>query len=357
MKYNVALMPSGHRFICEDTQNILAAGLEAGFMLPYNCRSGFCRTCKSKIVTGTISYADRPMTHYLPAADHAKGFALLCQANPRSDLIIETDEIVGAENLRPRQTPSRIVALERITPDVMIVKLRLPLNENVRYFPGQHLAFILGAGVTREYSIANMCRPEGMTELELHVRHTPGGYFTDKLFGEMSVKALMRLELPLGTFFLRSDSDAPVALLATGTGFAPIKAMVEHAIATGELERRRFILYWGARQESDLYMADVARRWAAEHHGFSFVPVLSQPPSTGAWSGRTGYVQDCLIDDQPDLSAFDVYACGSPAMIEHSARRFSEMKDRGPARYYADEFLTAADRATRNMDILVEEGS
>ncbi|MCP3730013.1 2Fe-2S iron-sulfur cluster-binding protein [Sphingomonas sp. MG17] len=354
MKYQVTLSGSGHRFECGEKQNILAAGLEAGFMLPYNCRSGFCRTCKSKVVEGAISYADQPMTHYLTVAEHEAGYALLCQANPRSDLLIETDEIIGAENIRPHQTPCRIVAMDRAADDVMILKLRLPQNENVRYFPGQHLAFDLGEGVKREYSIANVCKPEGVTELELHIRHTPGGVFTDRLFNEMALKALLRLEMPLGTFFLRSDSDRPVMLLATGTGFAPIKAMVEHAIATGEIGQRSFTLYWGGRREEDLYMAGLAREWAGQYPGFTFHPVLSRAPD-GEWQGRTGHVQDQLIADHPDLSGADVYACGSPAMIEDTARRFEAMGGQGPAHFYADEFLTAAERAARTQEAFEED--
>lgn len=345
MKYEITLSGSGHRFECEENGNILAAGLEAGYMLPYNCRSGFCRTCKSKIVSGTIRYANKPMTHYLGATEHEAGFALLCQANPCSDLVIETDEIVGLENMRPRQTPCRIVAMDRAAPDVMVVKLRLPLNENIRYLPGQHLAFELGDQVKREYSIANVCRPEGMTEFELHIRHMPGGLFTDRLFNEMKVKALMRLEVPLGTFFLRTDTDRAVILMATGTGFAPIKAIIEHAVFTGDIERRDFTLYWGGRGETDLYMADLAREWAEAYPRFRFIPVLSRPGED--WSGRTGYVQDRVTEDQPDLSGFDVYACGSPAMIEDAKTMFGALDERAPAHFFADEFLTEADRAVR----------
>jgi CDP-4-dehydro-6-deoxyglucose reductase len=245
----------------------------------------------------------------------------------------------------PRRTPCRIIAIDRVAPDVKVVKLRMPLNENIRYLPGQHLAFELGDGVKREYSIANVCRPEGMTEFELHIRHLPGGLFTERLFNELAVRALMRLEVPLGTFFLRTDSDRAVILMATGTGFAPIKAMIEHAMLTGEIERRDFRLYWGGRGEADLYMADLARQWAEAHGRFSFVPVLSRPAE--GWAGRTGYVQDRVMEDNPDLSSFDVYACGSPAMIEDAAARFGALDTRAPIHFYADEFLTEAERAAR----------
>lgn len=357
MKHKVTLSGSGHTFDCDESQNVLAAGLEAGYMLPYNCRSGFCRTCKSKILTGTVSYADKPMSHYLTADEHVAGFALLCQANPRADLTVETDEILGAEHLRPRETPCRIVAMERLTNDVMLVRLRLPMNENVRYFPGQHLSFDLGAGVRREYSMAGASRPEGVTEFELHVRHTPGGLFTDKLFNQTKLRALMHIEAPLGTFFLRSDRDNNVIMMATGTGFAPIKAMIEHAISTGEINRRNFQFYWGGRSEEDLYMADVVRGWDEMHPGFQFIPVLSRPPSDGAGAVRVGYVQDQVLRDHPDLSGFDVYACGSPGMIADADQRFTALGARAPAHFYMDEFLTAADRAVFAQKALTEESA
>lgn len=355
MSFTVTIQSSGHQFACGERQSVLAAGLDAGYMLPYNCRSGFCRTCKSRIVSGKISYADRPMTHYLSEAEQAAGYALLCQASPRSDILVDAAEIVGVENIAPRRTPCRITELTQLAADVMLVRLRLPLNENVRYFAGQHLKFYLGDGIEREYSIANACQSAGMTEFELHVRRLEGGVFTDRLFTQMSVRALMRIEVPLGTFFLRSDSVRPVILMATGTGFAPIKAMVEHAIATGDIERRAFTLYWGARRSADLYMAEQTRRWAEEHDAFRFIPVLSRPADDGNWTGPTGYVQDRVLEDYPDLSGADVYACGSPAMIEDAEARFAALGTRAPAAFFADEFLTAAERAVRQLKVL-EEG-
>jgi CDP-4-dehydro-6-deoxyglucose reductase len=302
-------------------------------------------------VAGEVTYGATPQSHYISAEERAKGFALLCQAKPASDLLIEADEIVGMEDLMPRVLPCRIFEMTRLAPDVMGVKLRLPMNDNVRYFPGQNLSFILEGGVRREYSIANACTAEGVTAVELHIRHYPGGVFTDRLFGDIEVGKLMRIELPLGTFFLRTDTESPLILMATGTGFAPIKAMMEHAIDTGLIHKRSIALYWGGRRRSDLYFYELAESWARAYPRFHFAPIVSRPGECADWTGRTGYVQDNVLADQPDLSGFDVYACGSPAMVKDARARFAALGTGAPVRFFADEFLTAADKAADEQNI------
>ena len=344
----ITIESSGHTFECAPEENVLAAGLRAGFMLPYNCKSGLCRTCKSKVVTGEVQYRDKVQTHYLSIEDQQQGFALLCQAQPCSDLIIQTDEIVGMQNLRPRVTPCRITEMTRKAADIMVLKLRLPMNENVVFFPGQHLSLLLSQGARREYSIANACGPAGMTALELHIRRYPGGLFTDRLFTDIKVGALMRIELPLGTFFLRTDEVRPLLLLATGTGFAPIKGILEQAVASGLLAEREVTLYWGGRRREDLYLFELVQSWAKEYPRFRFVPLLSRP--IPEWTGRTGYVQDSVLADYTDLSSYDVYACGAPAMVQSARAALSSLGAGAPARFFGDEFLSSADKAdTHNL--------
>jgi CDP-4-dehydro-6-deoxyglucose reductase len=346
LKYKITIESSGHNFDCGPDENVLAAGLAAGYMLPYNCKSGLCRMCKSRVVAGEVRYGDKVQTHYLSTEDQRQGFALLCQAQPCSDLVIQTDEIVGMENLRPRLTPCRVVEMTRKSSDIMVLRLRLPMNENVVFFSGQHLSFVLQDGARREYSIANACGPAGMTAIELHIRRYPGGLFTDRLFTEISVGALMQIELPLGTFFLRTDQTNPIVLMATGTGFAPIKGMVEQAVATGVIADREIVLYWGGRHREDLYMSELADTWAREFPRFRFVPILSRPGPE--WTGRTGYVQQNVLSDYTDLSKYDVYACGSPAMVEDARTSLASLGAAAPARFYGDEFLTSADKSERD---------
>jgi CDP-4-dehydro-6-deoxyglucose reductase, E3 len=341
--FRVVLEGSGHSFMCRSDENVLAAGLAAGFMLPYSCRSGLCRTCKSQVVEGSVIYPDALHEHYLSTQERDSGVSLLCQARPASDLVVRTDEIVGMDNVRPRKTPCRIISIERVASDIVTMRLRLPMNENIRFFPGQHISFLLSGGQRRDYSIANPCTAVGVSAIELHIRKYPNGLFTGPLFAENLVGRVMQIELPLGSFFLRTDGTNPIIFMATGTGFAPVKAMMEQAVSSRLIEQRRIYLYWGSRFRDDLYMYDLVHKWAHEHPNFHFIPVISRPDS--AWDGRVGHLQDSVLSDHADLSVFDIYACGSVAMIRDAREAFNARANAAPARFFTDEFLTAADAA------------
>jgi CDP-4-dehydro-6-deoxyglucose reductase len=331
MTHRVTLQPSGHAYEMPEGQNVLQAGLDAGFMLPYSCRSGVCRTCRGTILEGKVDYGAVHPT-YLPDSDKAKGYALLCQAKPLSDLVIEVREVKG---MRPRIIPCRVERLEKPAPDVAVIGLRLPMNENFRFLAGQYIDLLLKDGKRRSYSLATRPDPGGVTALEIHVRHTPGGLFTDHVFGKLKVRDLLRFEGPLGSFYLREDSDKPIVMLASGTGFAPIKAICEYAVE--KKISRPMTLYWGVRLKRDLYMLDVARSW--KH--LKFIPVLSDEP----WEGRMGFVHRAVMEDFPDMSAVQVYACGAPIVIESARRDFSAQCKLPSDEFYADSFLTEADKA------------
>jgi CDP-4-dehydro-6-deoxyglucose reductase len=333
MTHRITLKPSGHSYEVPEGQNVLQAGLDAGFMLPYSCRSGVCRTCRGTVVEGKIDYG---MVHpnYLPDSDKAKGYALLCQAKPLSDLVVEVREVKG---MRPRIIPCRVERLDKPAPDIAVIGLRLPMNENFRFLAGQYIDFLLKDGKRRSYSLATKPDPGGVTALEIHVRHTPGGLFTDHAFSKLKVRDLLRFEGPLGSFYLREDSDKPIVMLASGTGFAPIKAICE--LALEKKIKRPMTLYWGCRLKRDLYMFEVAEKWHAP--GFKFVPVLSDEK----WGGRTGFVHRAVMEDFPDMSGVQIYACGAPIVIESARRDFSAQCKLPPDEFYADSFLTEADKA------------
>jgi CDP-4-dehydro-6-deoxyglucose reductase len=332
--YQVTLKPSGRRYEVEEGQNILRAGLDAGIMLPYSCRSGVCRTCCGAIRKGRVDYG---MVHanYLPDSDKAKGYALLCQAKPLSDLEIDVREVEG---FRPRVIPCRVERLEKPAPDVAVIGLRLPMNENFRFLAGQYIDLLMQDGRRRSYSLATKPDPAGVTALEIHLRHTPGGFFTDHVFGQLKVRDLLRFEGPLGSFYLREDSQKPIVMLASGTGFAPIRAICERALERNLPAKRPITLYWGCRAKRDLYMLDAARKWAAP--GFKFVPVLSDEK----WEGRTGLVHHAAMEDFSDMSGVQVYACGAPIVIDSARRDFSARCRLPPDEFYADSFLTEADK-------------
>jgi len=331
MAYKVTLQPSGHNFEVAEGQGILQAGLDAGHMLPYSCRAGVCRTCRGTLLEGKVDYGLVHAT-YLPASDKAKGYALLCQAKPLSDLVIEVREVKG---MRPRMIPCRVERLEKPAPDVAVIGLRLPMNENFRFLAGQYIDLLLKDGKRRSYSLATRPDPGGVTALELHVRHIPGGAFTDHVFSNLKVRDLLRFEGPLGSFYLREDSDKPIVMVASGTGFAPIKAICEYALE--KRISRPMTLYWGVRLKRDLYMLELARSW--KH--LKFIPVLSDEP----WEGRMGFVHRAVMEDFPDLSGHQVYACGAPIVVESARRDFSAQCKLPPDEFYADSFLTEADKA------------
>ncbi|OOG25047.1 CDP-6-deoxy-delta-3,4-glucoseen reductase [Thioalkalivibrio denitrificans] len=317
MSFRITLQPSGHEFTAEDDETVLEAGLRQGFALPYGCRNGACGSCLGRLLNGEVDYGpERPPA--LSEAHEADGKALFCQAVAMTDLEIEVREIGAARDILVKTLPCRVVKLERLNHDVMEMHLKLPATERLQFLAGQYIDILLRDGRHRSYSLANA--PHRDEFLELHVRRVPGGAFSGQVFGDMKEKALLRLEGPLGTFFLREDSPRPILLMAGGTGFAPLKAMLEHAFETGLA--RPMHLFWGVRALRDLYMDALPREWAAEHDHFRYTPVLSEPLPDDAWKGETGYVHEALLRAYPDLSGQDVYMAGPPPMIQAARAAF-----------------------------------
>ena len=335
MGHRVTLKPSGHTYEVEEGKTILQAGLDAGHMLPYSCRAGVCRTCRGTVVEGKVDYGLAHET-YLPQSDRDKGYALLCQAKPLSDLVVEVREVHG---VRPRIIPCRVEKLDKPASDVAVVGLRLPMNENFRFLAGQYVDILLKDGKRRSYSLATKPDTSGVTALEIHVRLTPGGLFTEHVFTKLKVRDLLRFEGPLGSFYLRDESEKPMILLASGTGFAPIRSIIESALEKKLEQKRPMTLYWGCRVKQDLYQMELAQSWVRP--GFKFVPVLSDEK----WEGRTGFVHRAVMEDFPDMSGVQVYACGAPIMVD-SARKDFSLQCRLPAEeFFADSFITEAEKA------------
>jgi CDP-4-dehydro-6-deoxyglucose reductase len=208
--------------------------------------------------------------------------------------------------------------MERLADDVMAIWLKLPANERMQFLAGQYIEFLLADGKRRAFSLASA--PHADELLEIHVRRVSGGNFTEHVFTAMKERDILRIEGPLGTFFLREDSDKPIILVAGGTGFAPLKGLVEHALHIGV--KRPMTLYWGAKNRAGLYLNALAERWAADH-GIAYVPVLSDPDAADAWNGRGGLVHEAVLADHPDLSAYQAYVCGAPAMCEAALADFT----------------------------------
>lgn len=338
MSHQVTIQPSGHRFTVEDDETILEAALREGFSLPYGCRNGACGACKGTVLSGRLDYGIY-QPNALKDEDKAQGRALFCRARPLSDLVIEAKEIGAAKDIVVKTLPCRVERLERRADDVMVMKIKLPANERLQFLPGQYIDFQLKDGHARSYSLANPPHDDAL--LELHIRHAPGGLFSDRVFAALKERDILRLKGPLGSFFIREESDKPMIFVAGGTGFAPVKSMLEHAFAA-HLDRQ-MVLYWGVRTLKDLYMPELPQRWLAEHPNFSFVPVLSRPQPGDRWQGRTGYVHEAVAADFSDLSGYQVYASGTPAMVDSARDAFTHTRGLPGDEFFADAFVPAAD--------------
>jgi len=332
MSYQVTVQPSGKQFAAEADETLLDAALRQGLTLPYGCKDGACGACKGKVVSGTVDHG-KAQAHALKDDEKAAGQTLYCCAKAQSDLVIECKQVSSAGDIPVKTLPSRIEKLEKLAPDVIELHLRLPASERLQFWAGQYIDILLKDGKKRSYSLANAPHDDAL--LQLHIRHVPGGLFTDQVFSTMKVRDILRFNGPHGTFYLREDSKKPMILLAGGTGFAPIKAIVEHAIAE-QCERPMFI-YWGAKARVDLYQNALPEQWAAEHANIRYIPVLSEPAVDDAWTGRTGFVHQAVLADFPDLSGYQAYACGAPVMIDAAKRDFTS-KGLPEEEFFADAF-------------------
>ncbi|MFZ4539403.1 CDP-6-deoxy-delta-3,4-glucoseen reductase [Propionivibrio sp.] len=341
MGFQISVQPSNHVFQAEAEETILDAALRQGLALPYGCRYGACGACRGKVLSGQVDHG-KALNEVLSEADRRAGFALFCCASASSDLSIESRELRSSEELPVKTLPARVQKLTRAAPDVMLVELRLPASERLQFFAGQYIDILLKGGRRRAFSLANAPHDDGC--LQLHIRHVPGGQFTDHVFSTMKDRDMLRFNGPHGSFYLREDSQKPMLLVAGGTGFAPIKAIVEHAIA--EKTTRAITLYWGGRERADLYLLPLAEQWAREQPGMRFVPVLSDTPQCEKWSGRIGFVHAAAMQDFPDLSGHQVYVCGSPAMVAAARRDFVGQCQLPENEFFADSFEYAIDEAS-----------
>lgn len=337
--FQVTVQPSGRAFSANADEALLAAAIRQGIGLPYGCKDGACGSCKCRKLEGQVVHRMH-QSKALSAEEEAKGYILTCSATALSDVVLESRQVTDESAFPIKKMPSRVMSLEKKSHDVMIVKLQLPANDTMRFHAGQYIEFILRDGARRSYSMANA--PHIGPGVELHIRHMPGGKFTEHVFNAMKEKEILRVEGPYGSFFLREDSDKPMVLLASGTGFAPIKAVIEHMQFKGI--KRPAVLYWGGRRPADLYLDDWVRARCAEMGNLTYVPVISNALPEDNWTGRTGFVHKAVIEDFPDLSGHQVYACGAPIVVESARDEYSANCKLPPEEFYADAFTTEADK-------------
>jgi len=340
--FQITVQPSGRAFEVLAGEAILAAAIRASVTLPYGCKDGACGSCKCKKISGSVEQGGYHSKALVPE-EEALGYVLTCCARPLSDVVLESRQVTQESAFPIKKLPVRVAALTRLTADVMQVNLQLPATSPLLWHAGQYIEFILADGARRAYSMANACTTaSGAPSMELHIRHMPGGRFTDHVFGGMKIKEILRIEGPFGSFFLREDTDAPIVLLASGTGFAPIKALIEHMQHQGIT--RPATLYWGVRRPHDLYMDGWIRERLAEMPQLHYIPVVSDALPEDGWTGRTGWVHEAVVADIPDLSGHQVYACGAPAMIDAARATYSQQHGLAADDFFADAFISSADK-------------
>ena len=340
--FQITVKPSGRGFTTEAGETILTAAIRQGIGMPYGCKDGACGSCKCKKLEGSVVHGAH-QTKALSEEEEAAGLILSCCAVAHSDLVLESRQVTEVGAIPIRKMPTRLSLLEKLSPDVMLLRLQLPANENFSYHAGQYVEFLLPGGVRRSYSMANASPTQAACGgIELHIRHLPGGQFTDQVFGAMKEKDILRIEGPYGSFFLREDSTKPIVLLAAGTGFAPLKAIIEHMQLKGIT--RPTTLYWGGRRPQDLYLDTWVQAKLSEMPQLRYVPVVSDALPQDGWSGRDGFVHRAVLQDLPDLAPYQVYACGAPVMVQAAQTDFVQA-GLPQDEFYADAFTSEADKA------------
>jgi CDP-4-dehydro-6-deoxyglucose reductase, E3 len=343
LSYQVSVLPSKRSFTVLADEPILTAGIRQGVAMPYGCKDGACGSCKCKMLEGRVVHGPH-QPKALSAEEEAAGYILTCCGRPLSDIVLESRQVTSADAFPIKRMPTRVISMEKKSHDVMAIQLQLPASDTLQYKAGQYIEFILRDGARRSYSMATAphIAGEGKT-LELHIRHMPGGKFTDHVFGAMKEKEIQRIEGPFGSFHLDEDSEKPMVLLASGTGFAPIKAIIQQLQHQGIT--RPAVLYWGGRRPADLYMHDWVLAHVAAMPNLSYVPVVSNALPEDGWTGRTGFVHQAVMADFPDLSAHQVYACGAPIVVDSAKADFVKLCQLPEDEFYADSFITEADKA------------
>ncbi len=335
-EHTIRIDGSDVAFACPDGETVLDAAARAGIELPYSCRKGVCGNCRAHLLDGRLVPGTEGGSHETGIRDANEH--LLCRARPDSDLLIAPRHWQRTDPGERKTLQAKVFRVQRPAPDVTVLQLRLPAGVRARFKAGQHLQVLLPAGERRPYSMANA--PHDNDNLQLHIRHEAGGRFSDGLLPTLQVGDTLSVELAHGDFWLREDSERPLLLAAGGTGFAPIRSIVEHLIR--QRSGRAARLYWGGRVPADLYAPEQLARWKTTRPSLEVETVLSRPPADGSWTGRTGRLPAALLADlgEGSLADHEVYACGAPALVAALREVCTGPLGLPAGRFHSDAFVS-----------------
>lgn len=327
MAYDVHIAGTDLHFACDAQQNILDAALKAGIEMPYSCRKGVCGNCAGAVASGEVQCP--PAGEIVQPGQH-----LFCQCLPLGDL-----EIVPTAWHRtdPAARKTFNVKVYRNTPaadDVSVLQLRLPAGQRAKFKAGQYLQIALPDGSRRSYSMANP--PHESDMLQLHVRHVPGGQFT-QIVQQLKAGDVLRVELPFGSFELREESVAPMLCVVGGTGFAPVKSLLDDIVKKGI--KRPITLIWGGRNRGGLYLMAAVERWKKMLPEFTFVPAVEDPGDAQALGGFHGRVDEAVRAHCTALADSEVYCCGAPAMVASVKKVCVDERGLDPRHFFSDVFV------------------
>lgn len=329
MSFVVKFEPSNVELRCGEEATILDSALAVGYFPKHSCRRGECRACETRVLSGKVRYASGGDPEGLKP-DHC----LTCLAIPAGDVVLDAPELSSTPGRRIVKVGARVIGIERVSDDVALVRSQMPEDSGFNFDPGQYVDVVLRDGARRSYSMANAPGPDG--QIEWHVRAMPGGKFSQHVYRNLKLRDLLRVEGPFGSFTLH-DTSAPLVFLASGTGYAPIASMMR--ARHDSIVKRGATFYWGARREEDLYAMDEVLGWEKSARNLKFVPVLSEPGPD--WTGRTGFVHEAVRKDHPDLSGYEVYACGNPLMVDAARYTFLRECQLSKDSFFSDSFVTA----------------
>ena len=314
-------------FSCDRESTIFEAAKQNNINLEHSCLSARCRSCIVKVVSG--STLNREDELVLTKADRNENFVLSCNAKPTTDLILDIEDLGEITLFEKKIIPSKISVIEKLKDDVIKLVLRFPPNSNFKFNSGQYVNIIKGS-LTRSYSIANSS--DHKNQLEFFIKKYTNGLMSEYFFKEAKINDLLRLEGPIGTFFLRDSNYNNIVFLATGTGIAPIKSILEGLDKSHEQhQNKKMWVIVGARYQEDLF-------WEPNFKNLNikYIPVLSR--KVNDWNGAQGYVQDITLKQQIDLENTQVYACGSNDMINSAKELFfkNNLKENN---FFSDAFV------------------